>query len=193
MEPLLAVHTSTDPRTKQYSERIQREGAQLRGAHPSTTVEREEELRFEAGLGAGGAFGDRNRHGKKEGVEKPAWEWRDEDAVIEGAETAGDTKTAVKAVGAQGEGAKVVEAEEAFPTPLTRQIHREVEDALERVTRKAGQNPSVPTGTLGQTKSAYRFIDTSGRVVPQSKDMGKADHARVRAKERKAKRRAVKA
>ncbi len=198
MEPLLAVPTAIDPRTKQYSERIQREAVQTREAHPSTGVEREEEQRWEVGVGSGGAFGDRKCQGK-EGMERSVWEWRDEDAVLEASEAMEAAKEAAKkaargpARSDQGEGegervlGEVAAAEEAFPTPLSHRMEA-VEQMSNNPARAPG--PSTITGTSVKT-TVFRFVDISSRGMFQDKHVQKGILEREKAKARKAKRRDV--
>ena len=203
MESLLAVESTSDPRSKQkqFSERIQREATQLRNSHRSTSVEKEEEQRWEAGVGSGGAFGDRVRQGKAEGIERSAWEWRDEDAILEAnrvMEAAKEEAKQATKVSAQeggfgdkegarveGEGARVLgevaAAEEAFPTPFSAKI-------------RANENPTVrPSQTLlpEQTFGTFRFIDTSSRGTTQTKQVQRAMHVRDKLKAKNAKRKAA--
>lgn len=44
----------------------------------STRIETEEEVRFEAGVGAGGAFGNMVEQERSEGMERTVWEFREE-------------------------------------------------------------------------------------------------------------------
>ena len=193
MESLLGVETGFDPRSKQYVERIQREATQLRVSHPSTSVEREEEQRWEAGVGGGGAFGDRVGQGKAEGIERSAWGWRDEHAILEANRVMEAVKEAAKQaaeVSAKsgdpvvGEGSRVLgevaAAEEAFPTPLSAKIR-----ATENPTRTASQQ-SLPE----QTSGTFRFIDTSSRGTLQTKQVQRAMQVRDTLKAKNAKRKA---
>ena len=201
MEPLLAVHTAIDPRTKQYSERIQREAAQSRETHPSTNVEREEEQRYEAGVGSGGAFGDRLEQSKTEGIERSAWEWRDEDAVLGANEALETTREAARLAGrpsrtgVQGESERkeglngVTTAEEAFPTPLTT-----VSESADQKRHQSQESlPSTIIGSSAEksTSTVYRFVDTSSRPMHQPKDVQKAMQDREKLRAKKAKRRAA--
>jgi len=204
MEPLLAVHTAIDPRTTKHNERIQRDFALARESHPSTGVEREEEQRFEAGVGRGGAFGDRDTQGKSEGIERSTFEWRDEEGVLasnEAKEAATEaTRHATKEAARrgttsdpiEGEGERVLgevaAAEEAFPTPLT--ASSESPDHQRHKASRASP-PSTAAEAVGEKSTVYRFVDTSGRGIFQPKDVQKAMQERDKAKAKKAKRRAA--
>lgn len=196
MEPLLAVHTAFDPRTKQYSERVQREAALIRESHPSSSVEREEEQRYEAGVGDSGAFGDRMMRGQTEGIERSAWEWRNEDAVLgasaamEAAKEAG--RAGSKLAAGSGEGERILvevhAAEEAFPTPLL-----EVVEAAEQLRNQPTQAalPSTTVGTDAQKTTVFRFIDASSRGIFQDKHVQKAIVEREKQKAKKVRRKAA--
>lgn len=200
MEPLLAVQTTVDPRTRQYSERIQREAAQTRRSHPSTSAEKEEEQRWESGVGLGGAFGNRVKQGNTKGIERSAWEWRGEDAVLKA--TAAMETAREQAKEAAGEAARnsqtkaegnvavkeMPAAEEAFPTPLT-EVLKPADAISHRLS--AASLPSKSVDASSEKSTLYRFVDTSTRGIVQPKDVQKAIQDREKSMAKRAKRRAA--
>lgn len=80
MEPLLGAFGGIDSVTRQYSERRQRDSTLEREQDMSTVVEKEEEARYDQGIGQGGAFGSRKTAEK--GIERVAWEYQNEDETI---------------------------------------------------------------------------------------------------------------
>lgn len=74
MEPLLGVS-----RRRAYEPTPDEESPN----HISVGIEREEEDRFEAGIGAGGPFGNMVGQVGNEGIERTVWEFKDEGEPIE--------------------------------------------------------------------------------------------------------------
>ena len=72
-----------DPITRQYSERNAREESRARASDLSHQTEMDEELRFEAGEGSEGAFGEPLGDDEHRRIERTVWEWRDEGAAFE--------------------------------------------------------------------------------------------------------------
>jgi len=144
MEPLLGTASGLDARTRQYSERAQRDATMERETHPSTMVEREEEHRFEAGVGEGGAFAERSKHdSSREGIERPVWEYRNEDEVVraKAGPTAADADT-------PEELADEI-AHDPFPTPFT------VNKAAQLAHGKEERSAAV------RVVDGFRFVDVS--------------------------------
>ena len=83
MEPLMDMKSPIDPTTRQYSERNAREESRARASDVSHQTELDEEVRFEAGEGAEGAFGEPLGDDEFRRIERTVWEWRDEGAAFE--------------------------------------------------------------------------------------------------------------
>ncbi|KAK4683949.1 hypothetical protein P7C73_g6259, partial [Tremellales sp. Uapishka_1] len=80
MEPLLDVKSPFYPHSTKLDTRAERDERYLRDAHPGSSAEKLEEVRWESGMGEGGAFGQGTP--RNEGMERAVWEFRDEDEVI---------------------------------------------------------------------------------------------------------------
>jgi hypothetical protein len=82
MESLLGARSPINKKTMSIDAVLERTEATARDLHPSTGVERDEEQRWDANIGQGGAFGNRAAQGSREGVERTVWEFRDEEMVL---------------------------------------------------------------------------------------------------------------
>jgi hypothetical protein len=147
MEPLLGVMSGVDARTRQYSEKAQRDATLERETHPSTLVEREEEHRSDTGIGEGGAFAPRGGYvnSPDSGLERTVWEFRDEDEVTK---LAADRPKPHVTGDEQAELAEEI-AHDPFPTPST------VKQAS--VLSHSTTNAKADQSIVGK----FRFIDVS--------------------------------
>lgn len=154
MEDLLGVRSPLNPRTKAADAVRERDEATTRALHASSNVEQIEEDRWDAGIGRGGAFGQRTTQTEREGIERTVWEFRDEETEVREKRAASTSdfssqglKQAVQEVAAAQAGSDTPEAqrvavEMAHPpsTPSDR--------GLPEVSNKAGK---------------YTFISVSGQ------------------------------
>lgn len=145
MEPLLGIRTIRDIKSNIISDRLARDEASQRGTMMGSRVEREEEERYEAGIGQGGSFS--SEAAEMGSLERTVWEFRSEEMTMEErtAEAA-----ARQAVSHDGMAAKLLaEAEAAPSTP-------EQKDA--RPVQQSRQDPSHEHRT---PRTVFRFVDTS--------------------------------
>ena len=154
MEPLLAVRTMAQQRWERNERGVARDNDE------ATAAELEEEARWDAGTGEGGAFGDKNKLLKNEGLERTVFEFRGEDDVLD-AKKAG------------------VSADEAFPTPATLKAKRH--PVQKREGPKVYPERVVP---INRTKS-FRFVDISSDGVEQTKQVQRAINKREKASARR--------
>ena len=184
MEPLLAVQRLFDPRTNQPNAKLQRENAQARELHPGTGVEREEEHRFETGVGDSGAFGDHAQRGASERIERSVWEWRDEDTVLQSA----DIYLNKRAAGSHTRKSPGKEETPlpvgAFLTPLSKAITTPQDLQYETA---APQMPSATANIIKGGSTIYRFIDASSSGIDQDQHVKKANKDREIRRAKKAK------
>jgi hypothetical protein len=152
MEPLLGVRSPIGPRTKAIDVSLEREETTSRLLHPSTSVELQEEERWDANIGEGGAFSDRVAQEKREGIERTVWEFRAEEMVL--AERKAE-QAAREAVGGKGETAeRVAEADATAETPEQAHTHAHAHAVKER--------KELPSRTASSgAKAPFKFIDTS--------------------------------
>ena len=161
MEPLLGVQGLAESRWSRNERGVARDTSD------STAAELEEEKRYDAGIGQGGAFGNRNVEDKS--WERTVFEWRGEDEHLD-----------AKAAGIE---------EDVFSTPSSQAM------ALKKAkSRKEDRQPNVekilptskPTTTL-------RFVDVSASGVPQEhqvlKDMEKRHKMMLKKKQQQNRRR----
>ncbi|RXK35672.1 hypothetical protein M231_07045 [Tremella mesenterica] len=156
MQPLLGVAPAfRSPRRASSSvenEAAEREMIQLRHEDTTATLERDEESRFEAGIGGGGSFGDRVAQRGAEGLERTVWEFRGEDEVVEAmaSEQAGRRAEEV------GKGTETEAEEDRAVRPVT------VKGSVEGVRMSADEAASESeTGSI-------RFVDMSSNDAPWS-------------------------
>jgi hypothetical protein len=143
MEPLLGVQPLRNPQTQVIEPGLERAEAASRGSHASTGIERVEEERWDAGIGAGGAFADRVATERAEGLERTVWEFRTEESQVEeeGVES-----------GHVEEGLKELAAAPSTPE------HDKVTAA---VNAHPEEKKKVEKVKVRSAKVAYRFVDTS--------------------------------
>lgn len=156
MEPLLGIRTLRDAKSKIISDRMARDEASQRGATMGSRVEREEEERYEAGIGQGGAFSSETA--ELGSLERTVWEFRSEEMTMEErtAEAA-----ARQAVSHDEMTAKLLAGREAAP-PSTES---------KQDIRSTSQGNGHPSQKHLTTRTVFRFVDTSGtqRSGPQTK------------------------
>jgi hypothetical protein len=87
------------------------------GKHTSTSAEAEEEQRFTAGVGAGGAFGNQNAQQGNEGIERAVWEFREE----------GFTESGSKAAVSKGHRVKVPKKHKEVTAQPAKSVYRFVD------------------------------------------------------------------
>lgn len=184
MQPLLGVQSAIDPRTRQFSERLQREEALSREVHPSSRAELEEEQRWDAGIGATGAFGDPTRK-TNEGLQRTIFEWRDEDDTIAAVQAEEDARSAAKNAAQElaqsgdqtsaAEEAETIVDSEHFPTPRSGAAARPKKESALLASR---QLPETVVKTSKQR--VYRFIDTSTAPSRQPYQVKKAADKRAK-------------
>ncbi|ODO08411.1 hypothetical protein L198_00141 [Cryptococcus wingfieldii CBS 7118] len=188
MEPLLGVRTPINPRTKKYDVAIARDIDMAYESHPSVSAERLEEQRFESGVGQEGAFGDRSRESAQPGIERTAWEWRDEEKALEDRRLLAAKEAEVKQQpGHEGIVHEVLQKEvqssSMFPTPA-------VEESIKRKEReelKAAKAKKDHVDVEGVTVGDIHFVDTSFTKAFVSENKGqKAREKRERRKNRAA-------
>lgn len=155
MESLLNVRSPLDPKSKTADSGRERDEATSRAMHPSSAIELAEEDRWSAGIGRGGAFGNRSTQVEQEGLELTAWEFRDEAAEVEekkaAAKQARTVNTAVTPAAVE-----MATAEAGSDTP---EAHR-IADALANPPSSDAVDKS-PTASIHAGK--YAFVDVSGK------------------------------
>jgi polygalacturonase len=123
--------------------------------HPSSAIELAEEDRWSAGIGRGGAFGNRSSQTEHEGLELTAWEFRDEAAEVEekkvAAKQARSVTDAVKPVAVE-----MASADAGSDTP---EAHRIAEALANPPTSDLSEVLPAPTVQAGR----YAFVDVSGK------------------------------
>ena len=129
MEPLLDARPLPPRRPRPQAVK---QDFEARAGHPSVEIEAAEEARWDQGMGEGGSFGTGIRH-EGESIERTAWEFRDEEKVVQKEEFEVPGQRARKAKEEEVAGH---EAPEAPPTT--------VQEAEGKSTR-------------------FRFIDVSGQ------------------------------
>lgn len=163
MEPLLGVQSLVESRWSRNERGIARDTSD------STTAEIEEEKRWDAGIGQGGAFGNRNVEDKS--WERTVFEWRGEDEHLD-----------AKAAGIE---------EDVFPTPASQAM------ALKKAkSRKEARQPSTEKiVTTNKSTTTWRFVDVSSSGVPQEhqvlKDMEKRSKISTKRKQQQSRRRGL--
>jgi len=161
MEPLLGVQSLAESRWSRNERGVARDSGD------STTAELEEEKRWDAGIGQGGAFGNRNIEDRS--WERTVFEWRGEDEHLD-----------AKAAGIE---------EDVFSTPSSEAT------ALKKArSRKETRQPNVETITrTDKQTTTWRFVDVSASGVPQEhqvlKDMEKRNKMSMKRKQQQSRRR----
>ncbi|WVF66740.1 hypothetical protein IAT40_001482 [Kwoniella sp. CBS 6097] len=162
MEPLLGVESPINPNTKEHDAARARQIDMAHDSHPSTSAERLEEQRWESGVGQEGSFGSRDRSNISAGIEKTAWEFRDEEKALEDRKVLQSKEEALKQdPDHHGVVAEVLKREvmtaTLFPTPA-------VEQATEKKKREAARATEGETKKAeveGVTVGGIHFVDTS--------------------------------
>ncbi|WVR04105.1 hypothetical protein IAU60_001104 [Kwoniella sp. DSM 27419] len=161
MEPLLDVQTPINPNTKEHDAARARQIDLARDAHPSTGAERLEEQRWDSGVGQEGSFGSRARSASSDGIERTAWEYRDEEKALEDRAVLHAKEEALKLDPSHHGVVNEVLRREVmtatlFPTPATETAvekkKRDVEEAHVKVDHKAQIE--------GLTRGGIHFVDT---------------------------------
>jgi hypothetical protein len=155
MESLLGARSPINKKTMSIDAVLERTEATARDLHPSTGVERDEEQRWDANIGQGGAFGNRAAQGSREGVERTVWEFRDEEMVLAERVAERAARESVKSKGGVAE--LVAEADAAPETPEHAHQHAQAV----RKTKRESPSTTAPSGH----KSPFRFVDTSGAAA----------------------------
>ncbi|WWC68931.1 mitochondrial 37S ribosomal protein mS45 [Kwoniella pini CBS 10737] len=162
MEPLLGVQIPINPSTREHDAARARYIDQAHDSHPSTNAERLEEQRWDSGVGQEGSFGARTRENASEGVERTAWEFRNEEQNLEDARVLEQKEAELKKDPAHhGVVHEVLKREvmtaTLFPTPVTEQaIVKKEKDAA-----RAKDLKSKKDQVEGVTLSGIHFVDTS--------------------------------
>jgi hypothetical protein len=169
MEPLLDVRSPIDPKTKSIHATLERVEASDRQTHPSSIAEKNEEERWDAGIGQGGAFGKPLADRQREGLERAVWEFRAQESVVE------ERRVVREATKGEDEGEAVVAAEAAgLETPNT----------IKRAKTVTEESTEMPSQVVQASKTAYRFIDTSSKRP--SRDLARAETVRAMRRARRA-------
>lgn len=164
MEPLLGAEDLVQTRWGR------NERGDSRDVNQATSAELDEELRWDRGIGAGGAFGERSGpHGERVAadtttIERNVFEWRAEDDVL-----------ASRAAGVSAD---------LFPTPDTEAAARKATRTSPKVAKRAPPEKIVP-GRIPTT--SWRFVDLSGVGVNQEDSVVTEMKRRARVAEKKQK------
>lgn len=151
MEPLLGIRSIRDSKSKSISDRLARDEASYRGGAMGTRIEKEEEDRFEAGIGEGGAFS--SKMAEKQPIERTVWEFRSEEMML--AERAAEA-AARSAASSEGLAAELLaEAEVAPSTPEQEHI------AHQEASEPAHDHTALPSHQRSNARTTFRFVDTS--------------------------------
>ncbi|KAK8861297.1 hypothetical protein IAR55_002116 [Kwoniella newhampshirensis] len=166
LEPLLGVQVPINPNTREHDASRARQIDLAHDSHPSTATERLEEQRWESGVGQEGAFGGRTRDAAKQGIEHTAWEFRDEETVLEDRRVLKAKEEEVKREPShEGVAAEVLHREvlsaSLFQNPATEQAKAKKAKDEERAKRAAKDTKKVQGVTIG----GIHFVDTSGTKV----------------------------
>lgn len=155
MESLLNVRSPLDPKSKTADSGRERDEATSRAMHPSSAIEMAEEDRWNAGIGRGGAFGNRSTQVEQEGLELTAWEFRDEAAEVEEKKAAAkQTRSVTDAV--KPAAVEIASAEAGSDTPEAHRIADALANPPSLDTSDRSTAPSVQAGR-------YAFVDVSGK------------------------------
>ncbi|WWC87571.1 uncharacterized protein L201_002461 [Kwoniella dendrophila CBS 6074] len=187
MEPLLGVQLPLNPSTKEHDSARARQIDMAHDAHPSTSAERLEEQRWDSGVGQEGSFGSRSRENASSGVERTAWEFRDEETDLEDRRVLEQKEEELKRDPAHhGVVHEVLKREvmtaTLFPTPVTEQAAGK----KEKDTAKAKELQVKKQQVEGVTIGGIHFVDTSFRDTLNADNRGaKLREKRHRRKEAK--------
>ncbi|WWC59921.1 mitochondrial 37S ribosomal protein mS45 [Kwoniella dejecticola CBS 10117] len=162
MEPLLGVQIPINPSTKEHDAARARHIDQAHDSHPSTSAERLEEQRWDSGVGQEGAFGAKTRENASEGVERTAWEFRDEEQNLEDTRVLAQKEEELKQDPAHhGVVHEVLKREvmtaTLFPTPVTEQAALKKEKDASKANELKVKKDQVEGVTVG----GIHFVDTS--------------------------------
>jgi hypothetical protein len=155
MEPLLGSPSLVQARWSRD------DGAARAGGNESVAAEADEERRWMAGIGEGGAFGNRNK--EEEGMERTVFDWRGEDDLLD-----------AKAAGLE---------ESVFPTPDTEKAQRQAR--MKALKSQRGKLPELIIPTKAPT-TTWRFVDVSRVGIPQHPQVVHAMEKRTKLTEKKA-------
>ncbi|WVQ63036.1 uncharacterized protein L199_001187 [Kwoniella botswanensis] len=162
MEPLLGVQTPINPSTKEHDAARARQIDLAHDSHPSTSAERLEEQRWDSGVGQEGSFGSRTRENSSKGVERTAWEFRDEERDLEDRRVLEQKEEELKKDPAHhGVVHEVLQREvmtaTLFPTPVTEQAAGKKEKDATKAKELQVKRAQVEGVTIGD----IHFVDTS--------------------------------
>jgi hypothetical protein len=163
MEGLLGVKSPVDPRTKIEDAARERDEATSRAAHPSGGIERVEEDRWDAGIGSGGAFGDRATQAGSEGIERTVWEFRDEETEMREKRAVKEAGAAKAKPGVRAVAEEVLAAQAGSATPESARVvealtHRPVDQA------KQEAKEAKEEAAHSARKGGFNFVDVSGQA-----------------------------
>lgn len=153
MEGLLGVRSPLDPISKKTDAVRERDESTSRALHSSTDVERIEEDRWQAGIGKGGAFGNRTSQVEREGLERTTWEFRDEETEVRERKVAAKTAGSGPAVKQATD--EVAAAMAGSDTPEAQRVQEALAHPPRPATSRQPREPSVQAGK-------YTFVDVSG-------------------------------
>ncbi|WRT65396.1 uncharacterized protein IL334_002339 [Kwoniella shivajii] len=187
MEPLLGVQIPVNPGTKQHDAARARQIDIAHDSHPSTGAERLEEQRWDSGVGQEGSFGSRTRESGSKGVERTAWEFRDEEQDLEDRRVLDTKENELKKDPAHhGVVHEVLKREvmtaTLFPTPVTEQAAAKKENANANAKELRANKAQVEGVTVG----GIHFVDTSSSKSVSGDNQGeKLREKRLRRVEKK--------
>lgn len=172
MEGLLGVKSPVNPHTKSEDAARERDEATTRASHPSGGIERVEEDRWDAGIGSGGAFGDRSTQAGSEGIERTVWEFRDEETEMREKRAVKEAGAAKAKPGVRAVAEEVLAAQAGSTTPESARVvealtHRPVDQA------KQETQDAKEAAAHSARKGGFNFVDVSGQGKWQEGKKGK--------------------